>query len=101
MTGILDLDGNPLSNFSFSIVFSGNVLFAVQVDCRPGVSLRSVNSDNVFYFGKFDPMDSWTDLEADGLDLTPFDGIRKIIYLKVETDETSIPREQHSRLYIG
>jgi hypothetical protein len=97
---ILDTDGNPLSSFSFSMEFNTLKEFDVKVYARSGVRLRSINGANVFYYARFDPGDSWTDLEAVGLDLTPFADTLKIIHVKVQNNETTTVKQQSTTLYL-
>ena len=99
MNGILDLDNNLLTSLSFALFFLADKEFDVKVQCQSGVSLRSINGANVFYFGRFDSGDPWTDLEADGLDLSTFAPNLKVIHIKVETD-SSVPKQQATRLYL-
>lgn len=100
MNGILDLDDNLLTSLSFALHFLENKEFDIKIQCQSGISLRSINGDNVFYYARFGSGDSWTDLEASGLDLTPFANILKVIHVKVETDEASVPKQQATRLYL-
>lgn len=97
--GILDLDENPLTSFNFALHYLESKEFDIKVFCRAGVSLKSVNGANVFYSGRFDSGDSWTDLE-DGLDLTPFSGTMKVVHIKVETDENTTPKQQATTLLL-
>lgn len=99
-SGIQDLNGNPLTNLVFGLRFLESKEFDIQVACRSGVSLRSINGANVFYYARFSGGDPWTDLEADGLDLSPFTGTLKVIHVKVETDENTSAKEQNTRLYL-
>lgn len=98
--GIMDLDDNPLSSLNFALHFLEAKEFDIKVVCRVGVRLKSINGDNVFYYAKFEPGDSWTDLEATGLDLSAFDGTAKVVHVKVETDENTSAKEQATTLYL-
>lgn len=99
--GILDLDDNLMSGsgFTFSIPFSGEKLFSIKVVGRNNLFLMSEDAENVFYFGRFSDSDSWTSL-AIGLDLTPFTSILKEIKIKVSTNESTIAKQQSTKLFL-
>lgn len=99
--GINTVNDLPLqgSGFIMPIDFLGSPVFPLKVIGRPGLHFMAQNSANVFYEGSFNEDGPWTDL-TDGLDLSGYDGIPVIVYIKATTDKSSGPESQETKLFL-
>lgn len=82
---IYDLDGNNISSTALLVAPGAFKEFAVEIDCVSGFQVSGITDDpDVDIFGKAETGDSYTDIIATPLDLTPYDGQRKTMYFKIE-----------------
>ena len=85
-----DLDNNPLANGSVSVGSGSVTNLQIKIDCRSGYILRVKNPVEVVAVNaKHTSEDSYTDLETDSIDLSPWNGSREIFDIRLTGDEVS------------
>jgi hypothetical protein len=69
---ILDINGDPVSSFSFQMESSDVVTFKIRIICLAEYHLRSEITPDVTIEGKLEADVSYTDLTTGGILLTPY-----------------------------
>jgi hypothetical protein len=81
-----------LTSTAMSVAPGGEKLFELDIDCRADYSVTAaIDNPDVEVFAKAAPGDTFTDIVAGALDLTPYAGTRRTIFFKTAADVAADP----------
>lgn len=86
---IVDANNNFVSNLEMRVRPGGEKEFSLPVVCQAGFTLKAETISLVSIDAKAAPGDSYSDLTANPVDLSPFAGQTKTFYFRVSVDNAA------------
>lgn len=87
MIGIYDNDNVPISDMNLSTAELSDNPFSILVDCRTSYQLAAKNVSGVTISARFAGTGSFQNISISPLDLSPFNGQRRLIDMKIATPD--------------
>lgn len=97
---MLDIDENPLSSYSGSIVEETTLFYTIKIDCETGKHLKiSIPVEDLIISAKHHLAADYVSLEDGvGLNLTAWNGIRETFIIKIQA-EAALQKQTRSFLF--
>ena len=93
-----DLADNPTPSFAITLSAGVPYVFAIRIDCRSNLSLKSESVSDLLVEGRLLGDVSWTNLESSEIDLTAYAGTRRSFEIQL-TPAADINVSKAFRLY--